>query len=138
MNSPVQPAAAVPPVPPVPRVVIVEEGLREGMQIEDAGIEVAAKVELLDALSATGLTNIVVGSFVSSRWVPQMADIEKLLATFTPKPGVTYTALALNAKGEERRAEFTPPLSPPDGIGRSMVHLCDVFVQRNTARSVAD
>jgi len=121
-----------------PTVVIVEEGMREGMQIESTDISVAAKVELLDALSATGLAHIVVGSFVSPRWVPQMASIEDILATFTPNPAVTYTALALNAKGAERRAAFVPPLSPPDGLGRSMVHLCDVFVRRNTARSAAD
>ena len=122
----------------VPTVVIVEEGMREGMQIEDADIAITAKVELLDALSQTGLRHIVVGSFVSPKWVPQMADIETLLAKFTPNPDVTYTALALNARGIERVAEFTPPLAPPDDIGRSMVHLCDVFVRRNTARSVQD
>jgi len=125
-------------LPARPSVEIIEEGMREGMQIESAGISVAAKVELLDALSATGLRHIVVGSFVSPRWVPQMAAIEEILAKFTPNPDVTYTALALNAKGAERRAAFVPPLAPPDGIGRSMVHLCDVFVQRNTARTVAD
>lgn len=124
--------------PARPDVEIIEEGMREGMQIESAGISVAAKVELLDALSATGLRHIVVGSFVSPRWVPQMAAIEEILATFTPSPDVTYTALALNAKGAERRAAFSPPLAPPDGYGRSMVHLCDVFVQRNTARTIAD
>jgi hydroxymethylglutaryl-CoA lyase len=122
----------------LPDVVIVEEGMREGMQIESADIPVAAKVELLDALSGTGLKHIVVGSFVSPRWVPQMAEIEKLLEAFTPDPAVTYTALALNARGVERRAAFTPPLAPADRYGRSMVHLCDVFVRRNTARSVDD
>jgi len=124
--------------PALPEVHIIEEGMREGMQIENADISVAAKVELLDALSATGLRHIVVGSFVSPRWVPQMACVEEILAKFTPNPAVTYTALALNARGAERRAAFIPPLAPPDGIGRSMVHLCDVFVQRNTARTVAD
>ena len=125
-------------LPARPSVEIIEEGMREGMQIESAGISVAAKVELLDALSATGLRHIVVGSFVSPRWVPQMAAIEEILVKFRPNPDVIYTALALNAKGAQRRAAFVPPLAPPDGIGRSMVHLCDVFVQRNTARTVAD
>lgn len=122
----------------LPTVVIVEEGMREGMQIESAAIPVEAKIRLLDALSRTGLRHIVTGSFVSARWVPQMAEIEKVLRGFTPQPGVEYTALALNARGAQRRAEFTPPLSPPDGIGRSMLHLCDVFVRRNTARSTED
>jgi hydroxymethylglutaryl-CoA lyase len=124
--------------PARPDVEIIEEGMREGMQIESAGISVAAKVDLLDALSATGLRHIVVGSFVSPRWVPQMAAIEEILAKFTPNPAVSYTALALNARGAQRRAAFVPPLAPPDGYGRSMLHLCDVFVQRNTARTAAD
>jgi hydroxymethylglutaryl-CoA lyase len=124
--------------PARPAVEIIEEGMREGMQIESAGISVAAKVDLLDALSATGLRHIVVGSFVSPRWVPQMAAIEEILAKFTPNPAVSYTALALNARGAQRRAAFVPPLAPPDGYGRSMLHLCDVFVQRNTARTAAD
>jgi hydroxymethylglutaryl-CoA lyase len=119
-------------------VEIIEEGMREGMQIESADISVEAKVGLLDALSVTGLRHIVVGSFVSARWVPQMAAIEEILARFTPNPAVTYTALALNAKGVQRQAAFIPPLASPDGYGRSMVHLCDVFVQRNTARTAGD
>lgn len=120
-----------------PTVVIVEEGMREGMQIESADIAVADKVRLLDALSATGLKNIVVGSFVSPKWVPQMAEVEEVIAGFTPVDGVAYSALALNAKGAERRAEHTPPLSPPAAAQRTTIHLCDVFVQRNTAKTQA-
>lgn len=121
-----------------PKVVIVEEGMREGMQIESADIAVADKIRLLDALSATGLANIVVGSFVSPKWVPQMAKVEEVIAGFTPVEGVNYSALALNAKGVERRAEHTPPLSRPAKQARTTVHLCDVFVQRNTAKTQAD
>ena len=51
-----------------PKVKYKEEGMREGMQIEDAQISVKDKVELLDALSETGLQTIVVGSFVSPKW----------------------------------------------------------------------
>lgn len=122
----------------LPTVVIVEEGMREGMQIESADIPVADKIKLLDALSATGLKHIVVGSFVSPKWVPQMARIEEVIAGFTPVDGVEYTALALNARGVERRVEHTPPLSAPPKRQRTTVHLCDVFVQRNTAKSQAD
>lgn len=122
----------------LPTVVIVEEGMREGMQIESADIAVADKIRLLDALSETGLKNIVVGSFVSPKWVPQMEHIEEIIVGFTPAEGVEYTALALNARGVERRAEHTPPLSGPLKRQRTTVHLCDVFVQRNTAKSQAD
>ena len=82
-----------------PKILYTEEGLREGMQIEDENIPVEAKVELLDALSETGLKEIVVGSFVSPKYTPQMARIDEIVSKFTPKPGVTYTALALNARG---------------------------------------
>lgn len=122
----------------LPTVVIIEEGMREGMQIESADIAVADKIRLLDALSATGLKHIVVGSFVSPRWVPQMAHIEEVIAGFTPVAGVEYTALALNARGLQRRLEHTPPLSELPERQRTTVHLCDVFVRRNTARSQAD
>jgi hydroxymethylglutaryl-CoA lyase len=112
--------------------------MREGMQIESADIAAKDKVRLLDALSVTGLKHIVTGSFVSPKWVPQMSEVEKVIEGFTPQPGVSYTALALNAKGVERRDQFVPPLSGPDGIGRSMLHLCDVFIRRNVARSLED
>lgn len=122
----------------LPRVSIVEEALREGMQIESAAIPVDRKVELLDVLSRSGLQNIVIGSFVSPRWVPQMARIDEVAERFEPVDGVTYTALALNAKGRERIAQYAHKLTPDNPlVGVSRFHLCDVFVQRNTARTTA-
>ena len=123
-----------------PDIYFIEEVMREGMQIEDARIPVEAKVELLDALSETGLPAIVVGSFVSPKYTPQMARIEELVARFKPRPGVTYLALALNARGVERAQEFSPPLTVERGAGTPtlMVHMCDVFVRRNVNRSQAD
>lgn len=134
------------PAASLPTVHIIEEGMREGMQIESASISADDKIRLLDALSATGLKTIVVGSFVSPRWVPQMARIDEIVTRFTPVEGVTYTALALNAKGVERREAYEPKISPDSaaagGFGgasaRTGIHLCDVFVQRNTHRSQAD
>ena len=121
----------------LPNVRIVEEGMREGMQIESASITTLDKVRLLDTLSATGLKEIVVGSFVRADWVPQMADVEKVIEGMTPAPGVTYRALVLNRKGAQRMEEFVPPLSV-DHRPRLSVHACDVFAQRNTNRSQAD
>jgi hydroxymethylglutaryl-CoA lyase len=119
-----------------PTVHYKEEGMREGMQIEDANISVDDKVALLDALSETGLKNIVVGSFVSPKWTPQMARIDDIMAKFNPKPGVTYTALALNSRGVERAKQYSPPLTiERDPYPRLSCHMCDVFVRRNTNRS---
>ena len=118
-----------------PKVTIIEEGMREGFQIEDADIPVESKLRVLDALSRTGLKTIVVGSFVSPKWTPQMARIDELVDRMTPVPGVRYTALALNDRGRERMAEHMPPLTPPSGIPATLVHICDVFAQRNTGRT---
>ncbi len=119
-----------------PKVNYKEEGMREGMQIEDANIPVEDKVRLLDALSETGLKHIVVGSFVSPKWTPQMARIDEIVSKFHPKEGVTYTALALNQRGIERAKEYSPPLSlERDKYPRLQCHMCDAFVRRNTNRS---
>ena len=119
-----------------PKIVYTEEGMREGMQIESKDIPVDQKVELLDALSETGLKQIVIGSFVSPKYTPQMQRIDEIVTKFHPKPGVMYTALALNPKGLERAKQYAPPLT----IVRSRrpqlrVHQCDVFIRRNTNRS---
>jgi hydroxymethylglutaryl-CoA lyase len=121
-----------------PSVRLIEEGMREGFQIESADIPLEAKLRLLDALSATGLRRIVVGSFVSPRWTPQMAEIDKLVESMEPTEGVIYTALALNERGRERMAGHIPPLSWPSELPETSVHLCDVFVRRNTGRSQQD
>lgn len=118
-----------------PTVHIVEECMREGMQIESVDITVDDKVRLLDALSATGLRSIVVGSFVSPKYTPQMAEIDELMRRFTPRDGITYSAVALNEKGRERAAEFTPPLSKPSAPPQLFCHLCDTFTRRNANQS---
>ena len=123
-----------------PVVTFKEEAMREGMQIEDAEISVDDKVRLLDALSDTGLKHIVVGSFVSPRYTPQMARIDEIMNKFTPKPGVKYTALALNEMGRERAREYSPPLSMGDEDaprGSLNCHMCDIFIRRNANRSQA-
>ncbi len=114
-----------------PKIIWNEEGMREGMQIESATIPVDKKIELLDALSETGLKRIVIGSFVSPKYTPQMARIDEIVTKFHPKPGVTYTALALNQKGIERARQYSPPLTLERPIPTLMCHMCDVFVRRN-------
>jgi hydroxymethylglutaryl-CoA lyase len=83
------------------RVRIVEVGPRDGLQNEARPISVADKVQLVDALTAAGLGYIEVGSFVSPKWVPQMAGSAEVFAQIQRKPGVVYGALAPNLRGFE-------------------------------------
>ena len=82
-------------------VRLVEVGPRDGLQNEAQPISVADKVQLVDALSAAGLSYIEVGSFVSPKWVPQMAGSAQVFAQIQRKAGVTYGALAPNLRGFE-------------------------------------
>lgn len=82
-------------------VRLVEVGPRDGLQNEAQPISVADKVQLVDALSTAGLSYIEVGSFVSPKWVPQMAGSADVFAQIQRKPGVTYGALAPNLRGFE-------------------------------------
>lgn len=120
-----------------PTIVHTEEGMRDGLQIESPDIALKDKIRLLDALSETGLKEIAVGSFVSPKWTPQMACMDDLVKAFKPKPGVRYVYTALNDKGRERAAEFTPPLSKKVLEYATRVDMCDVFAQRNTNRTQA-
>ncbi|MEG7364121.1 hydroxymethylglutaryl-CoA lyase [Pseudomonas citronellolis] len=91
---------------PLPQHVrLVEVGPRDGLQNEKQPISVADKVRLVDDLSAAGLAYVEVGSFVSPKWVPQMAGSAEVFAGIRQKPGVTYAALAPNLKGFEAALE---------------------------------
>lgn len=81
-------------------VRIVEVGPRDGLQNEKA-VTTAAKVALINALSASGLRTIEAGSFVSPKWVPQMADSADVMTQIQRASGVTYSALTPNLKGFE-------------------------------------
>ena len=86
----------------LPRSVrIVEVGPRDGLQNESQIVPLAAKVGLIEALVAAGLKNVESGSFVSPKWVPQMADTAQVLAAITRNPGVRYPVLVPNLKGLE-------------------------------------
>ncbi len=81
---------------------IKEEGPREGFQFEKGPIPTARKIELIDALSGTGLTQMQIVSFVNPKAVPGMADAEEIVKGINIKPGIEYTGLWLNDKGFER------------------------------------
>jgi hydroxymethylglutaryl-CoA lyase len=83
-------------------VRIYEVGPRDGLQNETAIIPTEKKIALIDLLSLTGFEKIEATSFVSPKWVPQLADAEDVLAGITRAPGVTYAALTPNLKGFER------------------------------------
>lgn len=80
------------------QVKIVEVGPRDGLQNE-VEVSTANKVALINQLSESGLTYIESGSFVSPKWVPQMADTADIFAQIKQKDGITYAALAPNVRG---------------------------------------
>ncbi|MGY6535952.1 MAG: hydroxymethylglutaryl-CoA lyase [Pararhodobacter sp.] len=82
-------------------VEIFEVGPRDGLQNEKRAIPTAEKVALVDCLSRAGFRRIEIASFVSPKWVPQMADSAAVLAGVTRAPGVRYAALTPNMKGLE-------------------------------------
>ena len=84
------------------KATIVEVGPRDGLQSEETVLATDAKVELIDRLSASGLTRIEVTAFVNPARIPQLADAEEVCKRITRAPGVTYSALVPNVKGYAR------------------------------------
>lgn len=80
-------------------VRIVEVGARDGLQNESALIPAAVKIDFINRLTDAGFRTIEAGSFVSPRWVPQMADSAEVFAAIDKKPGVSYPVLVPNEKG---------------------------------------
>lgn len=119
-----------------PTVIYSEEVIREGFGIEDVAIPLQAKVELLEALSETGLKRITVGAFVSPRFVPQMACFEELLRSFHPKPGVTYLTFCHTQKARKLAQQFSPPLAVEEEVCTFFLDICDVHQRRNMNRSI--
>ncbi|HDM8221175.1 TPA: hydroxymethylglutaryl-CoA lyase [Vibrio campbellii] len=86
------------------KVNIVEVGARDGLQNESP-VSAQAKIRLIDLLSDTGLTHIEAGSFVSPKWVPQMADSLDVMKKITRRHNVIYSALTPNVQGFEKALE---------------------------------
>ncbi|WP_409475452.1 hydroxymethylglutaryl-CoA lyase [Stenotrophomonas sp. Y-13] len=83
-------------------VRIVEVGPRDGLQNEKQQVATADKIALIDRLSATGLRSIEATSFVSPKWVPQLADAAEVMAGIARRPGVAYPVLVPNEQGYDR------------------------------------
>ncbi|AEJ13581.1 hydroxymethylglutaryl-CoA lyase [Pseudomonas shirazica] len=113
-------------------VRLVEVGPRDGLQNEAQPISVADKVRLVDDLTEAGLAYIEVGSFVSPKWVPQMAGSAEVFAGIHQRPGVTYAALAPNLRG------FEDALAA--GVKEVAVFAAasEAFSQRNINCSISD
>lgn len=111
-------------------VRIVEVGARDGLQNEKTIIAAATKIELIDRLSATGLRTIEATSFVSPKWIPQLADAAEVFSGITRKPGVAYPVLVPNLQGYERARE----------VGASEVAIftaaSEAFSRKNTNASI--
>lgn len=87
------------------RVKIVEVGPRDGLQNESSTVDVATKIELINQLRDAGLSYIEAGSFVSPKWVPQMAGSDQVFAGLPLNSPTTYAALTPNMRGLERAIE---------------------------------
>jgi hydroxymethylglutaryl-CoA lyase len=115
-----------------PEVLLCEVGPRDGLQNEPETVPVGVKRELLARLAAAGLRSIEVTSFVSPKWIPQLADADALAGSFEPAPGVSYAALVPNEAGW-RRFEGT-------GIGTAafFVSASESHNRKNVNRGIAE
>jgi hydroxymethylglutaryl-CoA lyase len=112
----------------LPKAVIFhEEGPREGFQMEKQLFPLQGRIELIDALSQSGLRQIQVGSFVNPKAVPAMADIDQLFVGIKKRDGVRYTGLWLNETGF-RKAQATPQV---DISAYLMFYTTDALSLRN-------
>ncbi|WP_406645134.1 hydroxymethylglutaryl-CoA lyase [Aliisedimentitalea scapharcae] len=109
------------------RVEIFEMGPRDGLQNEKRAIPVAEKIALVDCLSRAGFSRIEVASFVSPKWVPQMAGSAEVLAGIARAPGVRYAALTPNMRGYEdaraaRADEIAVFASASEGFSKANIN----------------
>ena len=114
------------------RVALVEVGPRDGLQNEKTPITTDVRVELCDRLTAAGFTQIEAGSFVSPKWVPQMADTAELMRRIVRRPGVVYSVLTPNMKGFEGALEAKADEVVIFGAAS------EAFSQRNINCSIAE
>jgi len=114
------------------RVSIYEVGPRDGLQNESAAVGTVLKLRLIEALTRAGLKRIEITSFVSPRWIPQLADADDVGRTVRAEGGVVYSALCPNARGLERALVA--------GVHEIAVFLSasETHNRRNINKSIAD
>ncbi len=114
------------------RVTLSEVSPRDGLQNEARQVPAADKIRLVDLLSACGFTHIEVTSFVSPKWVPQMADAAEVMSGITRRPGISYAALTPNLQGLERALQ-----AKADEVA-VFASASETFSQRNINCSIAE
>ncbi|WP_309678579.1 hydroxymethylglutaryl-CoA lyase [Polaromonas sp.] len=119
-----------------PEVKLVDVGPRDGLQNEKSPVPAAVKIELVHRLQDAGLTEIEVTSFVSPKWVPQMADNAEVMAGIRRKPGVRYSVLTPNMKGFEAAVAPARELWPDEIVVFGAAS--EAFSQRNINCSIAE
>jgi hydroxymethylglutaryl-CoA lyase len=114
------------------RIRIVEVGPRDGLQNQPALVPTAVKVAFVDALSEAGFDEIEASSFVSPKWVPQLADAAEVFRRIRRRPGVRYSALVPNREGLERALEA--------GVDKVAVFTAasETFTRKNINASIAE
>jgi hydroxymethylglutaryl-CoA lyase len=113
-------------------VKLVEVGPRDGLQNEQRTIPAEIKIALVDRLSAAGFVNIEAASFVSPKWVPQMATSTEVMAGISRRPGVLYSALVPNLRGLEAAIAA--------GVDEAVIFgaASEAFSQKNINCSIAE
>lgn len=114
------------------RVTLVDVGPRDGLQNEKQPVDTTHKVELVHRLQAAGLREIETTSYVSPKWVPQMADNHAVMAGISRQPGVRYSVLVPNMKGLEAALADRPDEVVVFGAAS------EAFSQRNINCSIAE
>jgi hydroxymethylglutaryl-CoA lyase len=114
------------------RVTLVDVGPRDGLQNEKQPVATAHKIALVHKLQVAGLREIEVTSFVSPKWVPQMADAAQVMAGIERQPGVRYSVLTPNMKGLEAALPSKPDEIVVFGAAT------EAFSQRNINCSIAE
>lgn len=122
---------------PIPtHVKLVDVGPRDGLQNEKLPVPAAIKIELVERLQDAGLKNIEVTSYVSPKWVPQMADNAEVMAGIQRQPGVRYSVLTPNMQGLEAALAAPKHLWPDEIV--VFAAASEAFSQRNINCSIAE
>ncbi len=116
-----------------PAVVVYEVGPRDGLQNEPESVATPHKLELVQRLATAGLRRIEVTSFVSPRWIPQLADSDALAGLVPEIPGVVYSALVPNPKGYDRFRD-----AGGIHVAATFISASETHNRRNVNCSVAD